>query len=119
MSEPHRLAPRVDAALSVALRQARLFTLVEPELPTQFQRVPAVESLGDETVLDPIETHPGNLDRASGRRDAEILALVRTGQHPPRQDLIPLGDQIDDLEVEIGERLPPLRLEPFAAGPEI
>lgn len=84
--------------------------------------VPTVESLGDESILDPVETHAFDLDPIPGRPRAKKLALMGAGQRPPGQHLVALGHKVGALKVQVWEgRSPfaPLRAESLAARTEI
>src|SRR5215212_8959483 len=55
-----------------------------------------------------IHAHAADADRAAGRSDAEEGTILSPGQGPARDDSVSLGDDLFDLEVEVGERLSPL-----------
>src|SRR4051812_29168043 len=55
-----------------------------------------------------IQAHAADVDRAAGRSDAKEGTSLGPGQGPARDDRVSLGDDLFDLEVEVGECLSPL-----------
>src|SRR5215216_8009097 len=55
-----------------------------------------------------VHAHSADADPTPGRGDAEEGPGLRSGQCPPGDDRVSLGDDLFDLEVEVRERVPPL-----------
>src|SRR5947208_10889982 len=72
------------------------------ELLVHAQRVEIVPALDELTVVHANDADAGDVHRPIRGRDAKAGSFQRAGEAPPRDDLVVFGDQILDVDLQIG-----------------